>query len=111
MDDDGYICFILLEEIYNCGLIADIDLAVTVTREFCLQSSATPERACLIAKKFAAHIIIDTGDVQALGGKKTRGFGADETRRAGDYRNSHLARFLTSISPRSRRGAHVASQK
>jgi hypothetical protein len=69
VDYDGYVRLVLFEEINNCGLIADVNVAVTVARKFCLQPSATPQRACLVAKKLAAHVIVDADDVQSLGSK------------------------------------------
>jgi hypothetical protein len=53
----------------GCGLIGNVDVAVTVAWELRFQPSAAPQRARLVAEKLAAHVIVDADDVQALGGK------------------------------------------
>jgi hypothetical protein len=80
------------------ALIANIDIAVSVAHKLGLESLPAPNRAGVLAEKLAAHVIVDSDDVQSLAGKEPRGLGPDQTRRSSDYRNCHPAHLLTLVS-------------
>src|SRR5438874_414067 len=108
VDDHAHIRAISLEETCHSALVADIYIVVPVGLELRLEVLPAPGRAGLLAEELAAHVVVNTDDVQSLPGKEPRGLGSYQTCRASDYGNSHVARLFILVSPLPLRGARVS---
>ena len=88
MDDELDRRAVSREQLCDGVGIADIGFHVRVVLKP-LQFGPIEARARIRAKKAAAHIVVDSNDVEPLGRTKSRGLRADQSARAGDNRDSH----------------------
>jgi hypothetical protein len=63
------------EHAIDCALVAYVEVKMKIPRsQFALEPLLVPFGGGFVAKKLAAHIVIDTDDIQPKTSKEIRGF-------------------------------------
>ena len=94
--DERNIAAVLPEDLLNCGLVAYVHGAMRVAlAKTLLQTREITSGRCIVAKEFAAHVVVDADDLEASGLCEENGcLGADEAGGSADDRDAHWNEML-----------------
>jgi hypothetical protein len=82
-------------------LIANIDMNMSIGRQRLLKVDAGRLRGCGWTEEVAAHVVIDTHDIEAFVREQAAGLRADQSRGSGDEGNAHGTARIMRERPQS----------
>src|SRR6185437_15763068 len=85
---DGF--FVAREQTFDARPIANIQIEMAIVAHFPFEPVATPQTTRVVAEEDAPHIVVDTDDVETVGGEESYRLGADQSGSSRHYGNTHL---------------------